>query len=109
MRAFRFAAILGLIFACAVDMWTAGPAAASTGVQDPGFSYVDVNNDGLYNPLDGDIGPVDAYIQDGTFDTARSEGTYRAPRYPASLVISRFQQPITAGVPINIRAGVNLI
>ena len=62
---------------------------------DPGFPYVDVNNDGVYSPASGDIpltsGQILSVIQSiGYFDTQRSvNGIYHAPDHRASLVIPR--------------------
>jgi hypothetical protein len=91
------------------------PALASVGVADPGFSYVDVDNDGLYDPST-DIGllstpPVDIdaiIVASGHFDTSQSQGAYHAPPCPASLVISRTREPALL-VPICLKAGVDLI
>jgi hypothetical protein len=106
MKNYRFG--LALVIAIGVLAFPL-PATATGGVADPGFSYVDVNNDGLYNPADGDFGPVDPLIlADGHFDTSQSEGPYQAPCWPVSLVISRAQLPPLT-VPLSLKAGVNLI
>jgi hypothetical protein len=88
------------------------PAFADTRVLDPGFSFVDVNNDGLYSASDGDIGAgsahpvdIDALIaSDGTFDTGKSKGDYHARRRPAGLVVSK-SKPISTGFDIHLHAG----
>lgn len=37
--------------------------------KDPGFSYVDANNDKLFNPADGDVALDAGQLDDGVFDT----------------------------------------
>src|SRR5437660_1224800 len=95
----RHHSVLALVIVLGVTV-LALPASATVGVADPGFSYVDVNNDGLYNPADGDFGPVDPLIlNDGRFDTSQSEGPYHAPSRPASLVLSRPIAPPSPSSP----------
>lgn len=91
-------------------------AHAVTRVPDPGFAFVDVNNDGLYSVADKDIGygsspsvDINTLItQDGAFDTTRSEGAYRAPYKAVSLVIPA-SQTLAVAVPMRLKAGFNLI
>jgi hypothetical protein len=85
-------------------------------VADPGFVFVDVNNDGLYAPEDGDIGlgsspsvDINALIlNNGTFNTQVSEGAYQAPCYPVSLVVPASQDIQTSAV-LNLSAGEHLL
>jgi len=83
-------------------------------VEDPGFVYVDYNNDGLYSTDDGDIGAtsgvdINALIfNDGVFETFRSEGDYHAPCRSVSLVVPA-SQSLSLTVPLRLEAGYNLI
>jgi hypothetical protein len=79
---------------------------AQLGNADPPFCYVDVNNDGVYSPVT-DIGPVDQYMLDGSFNTQQSEGLYHAPSCPASLVIPA-SHIFTSLVPLTLKAGVDI-
>jgi len=84
---------------------------------DPGFSYVDVNNDGLYNPEDGDVGAsmgvdVDELLASGYFNTQMSQGDYVAPADPASLVVVRRLSNsrgvlVVAGADLTVAASVS--
>ncbi|MCL5283864.1 MAG: hypothetical protein M1330_04025 [Armatimonadetes bacterium] len=79
---------------------------------DPGFPFVDVNNDGVYST--GDIplttGQILSVIQSiGYFDTQRSvNGLYHAPDHRASLVIPALVF-LSADFPIKLRAGRNIL
>lgn len=89
MRTSRFAAFVTA--ALALVLLPIGQVFAQP---DPGFSYVDVNNDGLYNPEDGDVGAsmgvdIDELLASGYFHTQISQGDYVAPPDPASLVVLR--------------------
>ncbi len=81
---------------------------------DPGFPYVDVNNDGVYSPASGDIpltsGQILSVIQSiGYFDTQRSvNGIYHAPDHRASLVIPA-SVSLSSDFPIKLRAGRNIV
>src|SRR5579871_1050588 len=83
-------------------------ARADTPVVDPGFSYVDVNNDGMYSASDGDIQIPSGLITDGKFETGKSEPGYTAPCQPASLVIPASQNLNVVG-NLTLKAGVNII
>lgn len=100
----------------------AGPRAALAAppVADPGFVYVDYNNDGLYSTDHGDIGAtsgVDIHaliLNDGVFDTQRSEGNYRAPCRDVSLVVPASQSSggvgaLSVTLPLKLKAGKNLL
>lgn len=83
---------------------------ADDGVADPGFCYVDVNNNRLFSATDNDI-PVDLQAllpPDGSFNTQVSKGDYIAPRTRASLIIPESQQLILSE-PVNIAAGWDLV
>ncbi|MBM3494282.1 MAG: hypothetical protein FJX72_08180 [Armatimonadetes bacterium] len=83
---------------------------ADDGVADPGFCYVDVNNDRLFSPTDNDI-PVDLQAllpPDGGFNTQVSKGDYIAPRKRASLVIPESQHLIMSE-SVNIAVGWDLV
>ena len=82
-------------------------ARADTPVADPGFVYVDVNNDGQYSASDGDIPVPAALITAGTFDTSKSQPGYAAPAHAASLVIPASQN-LTATANLTLIAGVNI-
>lgn len=64
-------------------------------VADPGFPYVDANQDGAFNPADGDIGRATGVdilalvLNDGSFSPDVAEGGYVPPASPAALVIPR--------------------
>lgn len=104
------AALAALTLACAPAL-LASPAQAQA-VADPGFCYVDVNNDGLYSVADGDRGltsspSVDVLaliLNDGVFNTQVSEPGYSAPSAPASLVVPA-SVVIDTAQPITLRAG----
>ena len=68
-----------------------GPTMATglvlTAVKNPGFSYVDANNDHLYDDADGDV-PLEPEIDDGKFDTRKKEGNYTTVIKGAGLVIN---------------------
>jgi hypothetical protein len=89
---------------------------ADTPVADPGFAFVDVNNNGLYSASSGDIALNAASGTDltslttatGVFDTQQSVGNYHAPRYRASLVIPA-SVTLTFTVPVTLKAGLNII
>jgi hypothetical protein len=93
------------------------PARATTPapVADPGFTFVDVDGDGLYSPKI-DIGfkstrvvDVDAIIAtDGSFDTQVTKGAYHAPCYRASLVVPA-SVTVSALTSLNLKAGLNVI
>lgn len=66
------------------------PAIAAGGVHDPGFAYVDADNDGLFGP--GDVADILPFIlDDGVFDASVSErgpgGRFYAGRPGAGVVI----------------------
>lgn len=77
--------------------------------KDPGFPYVDANNDKLFNPADGDVLLDDGELNDGFFDTAIPEG----PDYTVAIAgaglrihgaaISNFSQDFSAdgGMTVN--------
>ena len=50
------------------------------------FSYVDANNDGVYDPLAGDV-KLGAEVADGKFDTGIAEGNYKKVVPGAGLVL----------------------
>ncbi len=62
-------------------------AHAADPVFDPGFSYVDVNHDQMFDEDDGDVALVAGEVADGRFDTRRTEGGYKKVVRDASLVI----------------------
>ena len=65
------------------------------GVADPGFPYVDANDDGLFNVADLDVLLDSGELNDGFFDTTVPEGpNYTVPRPDASLRI--YGTPIIA-------------
>ena len=62
-------------------------AHAADPVFDPGFSYVDVNSDQMFDEDDGDVALVAGEVADGRFDTRRAEGGYKRVVRHAGLVI----------------------
>lgn len=86
-----------IVCAAALALVLVGPASAAflPTPGDPGFPFVDVNGDGLFQGPDGDIGKgtgVDILaliLNDGSFDTALAEGGYKPPASPASLVVPK--------------------
>src|SRR5579871_1979314 len=80
---------------------------ADTRVADPGFAYVDVNNDGMYSASDGDIQVPASLLQAGSFDTSSSKKGYKPPSKPASLVIPASQTLSLTGT-LTLKADVNL-
>jgi hypothetical protein len=111
-QSFVAAALLSLISVSAIQT----SARADAPVADPGFSFVDVNNDGLYSATSGDIGlgsspsvDIDALIaNDGYFNTQRNEGDYHASCNSVSLVIPASQSASAAGT-LTLKAGKNII
>ncbi len=110
---FAFALVLLL---CVTSMVKAQNVRPSYPVADPGFAYVDVNNDGMYNPADGDIaltGSRDLTVltaaNHGVFNTQQSVGAYVAPKYPASLIIPPSVTDLMFTVPTTIKAGLNIV
>ncbi len=110
---FAFALVLLL---CVTSMVKAQSVTPSYPVADPGFAYVDVNNDGMYNPADGDIaltGSSDLTVltaaNHGVFNTQQSVGAYVAPKYPASLIIPPSVTNLTFTVPTTLKAGLNIV
>ena len=61
---------------------------------DPGFVYVDANNDQLYLATDGDV-DITVAIADGRFDTSKAEGGYDTPIPDGGIVF-----PSTSSVPV---------
>lgn len=53
---------------------SAGEYAVDVNEKDPGFPYVDANDDGFFSPSDGDVLLDDGELNDGVFDTAVAEG-----------------------------------
>ncbi|MFG0261641.1 MAG: hypothetical protein ACF788_04550 [Novipirellula sp. JB048] len=60
---------------------------AVVGIKDPGFSFVDVNNDGFYD-MGSDIELPAGVLEDGFFDAQLDEPGYTAPGAGAGLVIN---------------------
>lgn len=102
--------------ACCMAFGSLSVTAQADPVADPGFAFVDVNNDGLYAPEDGDIGlgsspsvDINALIlNNGSFNTQVSEGAYSAPCYPVSLVVPASQN-LSTSFSLNLSAGKNLL
>lgn len=100
---------------CIASACIVSPAQADP-IADPGFVFVDVNNDGLYAPEDGDIGlgsspsvDINALIlNNGSFNTQVSEGAYEAPCDPVSLVVPA-SQDLSTSFSLNLSAGKNLL
>jgi hypothetical protein len=63
-------------------------AAAVPAVADPGFSYVDVNNDGKYLVAAGDVALNHGELADGSFNTLVPEGNYKRIVVGAGLVVN---------------------
>jgi len=88
----------------------ATPAFADPRRPDPGFIYVDVNNDSLYSATDGDIViPATLITNNGSFDTAKAEGSYRPGCSAVSLVVPASQTVDTGSFPLSLKAGKNLV
>ena len=108
MKPKRFA-----VFTLMIALTASLPLVAHAQLADPGFSYVDVNNDGLYTPGNGDI-PITPSIlsaiqSSGSFDTQQSiPGIYQAPECPASLIIPASQQ-LAFPTPLFLQAGENVV
>lgn len=101
-----FATALAVFTALAVQAFSS-PVLADPGVADPGFSYVDMNNDGLYSAAAGDVDVEALITNDGQFNTQQNEGFYQAPCWAVSLVIPRSRD--LSQTTFNLQAGYNLI
>src|SRR5207248_3103243 len=55
MKSYSFSLAFVMVI-CVTTLSLPASAIPPYPLADPGFSYVDVNNDGMYNPDDGDIG-----------------------------------------------------
>lgn len=102
----RHIPLMGLL---AIGVALAGPTTA-TPVTDPGFAFVDVNGDGLYDTGSGDIALPNfaALAATGTFDTQVSQAGYTAPCRRASLIIPA-STPVTVSQALTLRAGRQLV
>jgi hypothetical protein len=109
-------AVWTITAACCIVWAGMSVSAQAAPVADPGFVFVDVNNDGLYAPEDGDIGLASSpsvdinglILNNGSFNTQVSEGTYQAPCHPVSLVVPASQN-LTTPFSLNLNAGENLL
>jgi hypothetical protein len=117
-KGFRLLAFLAMFLLSSSSLVRAQSVAPTYPVADPGFAYVDVNNDGMYNPAAGDIaltGARDivalAAANKGVFNTQQSVGGYVAPNRRASLVIpASVSVDFTAlNIPITLKAGLNIL
>ena len=79
------------------------------GIADPGFPFVDADNNGLYNADANDVLLIAGELDDGRFDAARSKrGTYDPPGRGAGLVIPA--SVVLPTLPVwQIRGGGNLV
>jgi FG-GAP repeat len=89
-----------------IDYSSPGVTLTVTGVSDPGFSYVDADNDGYLTTFGGDVALTAGEVGDGRFDTNITEGGYTTVIAGAGLVVN--------GVPviaqsITYRADGNLV
>ncbi len=69
--------------------------------KDPGFSYVDRNNDHRFSVIDGDVGLTSGEVADGRFDTKKKEGNYTTILVGAGLVVN--------GPPISRRGDIEFV
>jgi len=70
------------------DFLLVPPRRAIVAVSDPGFSYVDANNDRFFAVANGDVALTDGEVEDGRFDTQILEGGYVTLIAGAGLVIN---------------------
>ncbi|MHC4471627.1 MAG: hypothetical protein ACYS99_11755 [Planctomycetota bacterium] len=73
----------------------------------PSFSYVDANDDQQYDAADGDIALTAGEVEDGAFDTRKTEGGYTERLKGAGLVING--APIAAAKKVKYGADGTLV